>query len=441
MTIGLGMTVLSSEHRLRSTVAWRAWPLFQVSRLARYYVVAVSMASAVAIGYTAAHTTFVSHQIVSFAILLCCGLASVEATRRIDYTQGVLVRDLLTVWCLPVAILLPPFYALVVPGPLLALTQLRVHRGLIYRRVFSAAAISLAYGSASWMFRALPASFAGPAPHWGRHTVTWGLAVAACDVLAWLVNNWLIVVAIKSTDRTARLRDLIFNTEALFADFVQWNLAVVITLVAGDSPVLLVFAAPAVLMQRRFMMHAQLLSSSRIDSKTGLLNAAAWEREASAQITRATRAHAPVTVALIDIDRFKTVNDTYGHLAGDEVLKAVSRMFTETLRAYDVVGRFGGEEFVVLLPRTNSEDALRIAERLRHHVAESPISISPGDGSLRVAITVSIGIASLAGAHRQLTDLLAAADTALYIAKDGGRNQTRVMTDDSYFQPAPEPAN
>jgi diguanylate cyclase (GGDEF)-like protein len=435
------MTVLSLDHRLRSVLAWLDWPVLQLPRPVRCYIIAVPVVAATAIGYAAAHTTFVGDQLVSFAILLCCGLASVEATRRIDYTQGGLVRDLLTVWCLPVAILLPPFYALVVPGPLLALTQLRVHRGLIYRRVFTAAAIGLAYGSASWMFRVLPASFAGPSPHWGRHTVTWGIAVAVCDVLAWLVNNWLIVVGIKASDPTARLRDLVFNTEALFADFVQWNLAVVITVVAANSPVLLAFAAPAVLMQRRFMMHAQLLSSSRIDSKTGLLNAAAWEREASAQITRATRVHAPVTVALIDIDRFKTVNDTHGHLAGDEVLKAVSRMFKEMLRAYDVVGRFGGEEFVVLLPRTNSEDAFRIAERVRHHIAESPISISPGDGSLRVAITVSMGIASLTGAQRQLTDLLAAADTALYRAKDGGRNQTRVMTDDGCFQPAPEPAN
>lgn len=435
------MTVLSLDHRLRSALAWRDWPLLQLTPPVRCFIIGVSAGAATAIGYAAAHTTFVGHQFVSFAILLCCGLASVEATRRIDYTQGGLVRDLLTVWCLPVAILLPPFYALVVPGPLLALTQLRVHRGLIYRRVFTAAAISLAYGSASWLFHALPDSFAGPSPHWGRHTVSWGLAVALCDVLAWLVNNWLILVAIKASDRTARLRDLVFNTEALFADFVQWNLAVVITLVAADSPVLLVFAAPAVLMQRRFMMHAQLLSSSRIDPKTGLLNAAAWEREASAQITRATRAHAPVTIALIDIDRFKTVNDTHGHLAGDEVLKAISRMFTEVLRGYDAVGRFGGEEFVVLLPRTSSEEAFHIAERLRNHIAESAISISPGEGSLRVAITVSIGIASLTGAHRQLTDLLAAADTALYMAKDGGRNQTRVITDDGYFQSAPEPAN
>lgn len=422
-------------------LVWRDWPVFQVSWSARWYVIAVPAVALAAIAMAAIHTTFVSHQLGSFVILLCCGLVSVEATRRVDYTQGSLVRDLLTAWCLPVAILLPPIYALVVPIPLLALTQARVHRGLIYRRVFSAAATGLSYGSASWMFRALPASIAGPAPHLGQHTVIWGLAVAGCDLLAQLVNNWLIVVAIKSTDRTARLRDLVFNTEALFADFVQWNLAVVITLIAADSPFLLIFASPAVLLQRRFMMHAQLVSSSRIDAKTELLNAATWEREASAQITRAARARAPVTIALIDIDRFKSVNDTYGHLAGDEALKSVSRMFKEMLRAYDVIGRFGGEEFVVLFPRTGTQDAFRIAERLRKHIAESPISVSPADGSLRVAITVSIGLATLTGAHRQLTDLLAAADTALYMAKDGGRNQTRVMTDDDNFQPAPEPAS
>jgi len=131
-------------------------------------------------------------------------------------------------------------------------------------------------------------------------------------------------------------------------------------------------------------------------------------------------------VALIDIDHFKAVNDTHGHLAGDSVLRAVSDVLRDQLREYDVVGRFGGEEFVVLLPQTDEADALSIAERLRAHVAA--LSIPVQDGAAYVRLTISIGVAALDAVGGEVTDLLAAADAALYFAKDAGRNRTHVAT-------------
>src|SRR5215469_7340958 len=150
--------------RRRLTAAVRQWPLGQLSVLPRLYVIAVTAAAAVAAAIAGVGVSFQAGQLLLFAVLLSCGLGSVEATRRMDIPQGGIVRDLTTVWCLPVAILLPPLYALVVPWPLLALTQWRVHRGIVYRRVFSAAAIGLAYGAASWTFRSLPLVAAGPSP-------------------------------------------------------------------------------------------------------------------------------------------------------------------------------------------------------------------------------------------------------------------------------------
>ncbi len=318
------------QRWLRRAAASREWPLCQLRWAPRSYVIGVPAVAATAVGIAAASTSFSEHELATFAVLLCCGLVSVEATRRVDYSQGGLVRDLLTVWCLPIAILLPP------------------------------------------------------SPGSGHHTLTWALAVAGCDLLGWLINNVLIIAAIKATDPTARVSELVFSREAVFADFVQWNLAVVVTIVAAESLVLLVFAAPAVLMQRRFMMHAQLVSKTRIDPKTGLLNAAAWEREAATELTRAVRTRTPLAVALIDIDHFKAVNDTHGHLAGDEVLRTVSNTFGQMLRRYDLAGRFGGEEFALLLPHTSGSDAHRITERLRTHIAQLPIPIRPGPDSPRV---------------------------------------------------------
>jgi diguanylate cyclase (GGDEF)-like protein len=198
-----------------------------------------------------------------------------------------------------------------------------------------------------------------------------------------------------------------------------------------------------VLLARRFIMHAQLLAASRIDTKTGLLNAATWEREAEVEVTRAVRMHIPLAVALVDIDHFKVVNDTYGHLAGDKALRAVTDALRSQLRGSDMAGRFGGEEFVLLLPQAREQDALMVAERLRAHIAGMSIPVDDDDEtSPRIRLTISVGVASVDGGEsRELTDLLAAADSALYHAKETGRNKTHVVSAGlRALLPAPRPA-
>jgi diguanylate cyclase (GGDEF)-like protein len=168
-----------------------------------------------------------------------------------------------------------------------------------------------------------------------------------------------------------------------------------------------------------------------MDSKTGLLNAATWEREAATQVARAARTRTPLAVALVDIDHFKTVNDTYGHLVGDRALREIGDAFKLLLRDYDLVGRFGGEEFVLLLPQTRGHDAYRIAERIRTYIADAPIRAPTEPGADPVRVTVSIGVAALDSYRRDLTELLAAADGALYRAKQAGRNQVHMVTSDA----------
>ena len=139
--------------------------------------------------------------------------------------------------------------------------------------------------------------------------------------------------------------------------------------------------------------------------------------------------HIPLAVALMDIDHFKAVNDTYGHLIGDKALRAVTDALRSQLRGYDLAGRFGGEEFVVLLPQAREQDALSVAERLRAHIAGLSIPVDDRDESAGcVTLTISVGVASLDGESRELTDLLAAADAALYHAKETGRNKTHVIS-------------
>ncbi len=416
----------------RRVVAWadfRDWAWWQLPWLLRSYVGLVPVTAFALIGYAASQTAWRSGDLVKFLLLLGCGLISVAATPRIAYTQGALVRDFITVWVLPVAILLPPVYAMVAPIPLLAMTQWVIHRGVVHRRVFTACAMGLAYGAASVVFRAFPASLAGPSLGRGSHVLTWTLVVAICEILGGRGHNALIVLAVKISDPTIRLADQELSREALQADFAEFDLGVLITVVVAVNPVLAVFAVPSVLLARRFIMHAQLLAQSRIDTKTGLLNASTWEREATVEIARAVRTGSPLALALVDIDHFKVVNDTYGHLVGDKALRAVTDALRGQLRNYDLAGRFGGEEFVILLPQTREYDALTVAERLRAHIAAMTIPVDDADPPGRVVqLTISVGVAALDGEQRELTDMLAAADSALYYAKETGRNRTHVIT-------------
>jgi diguanylate cyclase (GGDEF)-like protein len=189
---------------------------------------------------------------------------------------------------------------------------------------------------------------------------------------------------------------------------------------AGD--LLLLVALPPVIWLQRSLMHQQLAAAARTDPKTGLLNAIAWQREADGEVARALRAGTPLALLLVDVDHFKRVNDNHGHLIGDEVLRALATELRQQVRESDVVGRFGGEEFTVLLPRTDDADAYAIAERLRASAGRMSVPAAHA----RIRVTVSIGVAVLGQHGHDLFELLAAADVALYKAKDAGRDQVRV---------------
>lgn len=124
----------------------------------------------------------------------------------------------------------------------------------------------------------------------------------------------------------------------------------------------------------------------------------------------------------MDLDYFKKINDTYGHLAGDTVLQQVAQRFQKAVRGYDSVGRYGGEEFLILVPGCNAPNLIATAERLRRCIADQPIPTSSGD----VSVTVSMGLVSTAEKAHDSQDseiLLRAADAALYVAKAEGRNR------------------
>jgi diguanylate cyclase (GGDEF)-like protein len=406
----------------------RDWPVWSLPGQLRAFVLTVICADLACIAVSMATFRFHAGHLALFGALLACGAVTVELTRRAGESAGV-VKDVYAVWELPVVILLPPLYALVMPAIRLALTQWRVRRAPPYRRVFTAAALGLAYGSASLVYHAILPDGYHPRAFLWDHSAVWLAAAVACGLAQWAVNQGLVLTAVKLADPATRIKDTVFGREPLHNDATELCAAVLVALGMTVSNLTLIIALPLATLLQRSFRHAQLLNEARADAKTGLLNAATWEREATAEVARAVRSGAPLAVALLDLDRFKQINDTYGHLLGDEVLRQIAGTMIGVLRDYDLAGRFGGEEFVMLLPQTRAVDAFRIAERVRAHVSRLSIYAGGTAGSERVPVTVSIGVAALdAGSRRELTELIAAADAALYRAKASGRDQVQMIS-------------
>lgn len=180
----------------------------------------------------------------------------------------------------------------------------------------------------------------------------------------------------------------------------------------------------AVLVQRYWSRLAEanveLHHMAHTDFLTGLMNRRALLEAAAGELARARRYGSTVSVLMIDIDHFKAINDTLGHKAGDAVLQRLAGTIRQTLREVDLIGRWGGEEFVALLPETATTRAYEVAERVRQTIAETEMR---NHDTPPVSLTVSVGLATLDHADETIDTLIARADAALYQAKEGGRNR------------------
>jgi len=393
---------------------------------ARFLICAVDVLFAVAVVVGLITASWRSSDLLTFAVLVGCGMVSIEASLRLVWRgprAGRAANDLLAVWTIPVVLLLPPVYAALAAAPLLLFGQFRVAKRPPVKLVFSLAAAGLASYIAATLRDSV---MAGARPEIHSLVGTPG-AVAltiACVIVRYAVNMGVVAEVVALTSPAARVRDSFTDLDAWGAIAAEGCTGVLVALACTASPFAVLFAVAPVLVLQRTLLLAEFREAARTDSKTGLANSSYWREVADRALSRARGGHEPLAILLVDIDHFKVVNDRYGHLLGDEVLRAVANGLTHGLRPGDFVGRFGGEEFVVLLAGSDLEQAKHAAERIRSHVAE--LSVPASNRREPVGVTISIGVAAFRESGHSVHELLDAADIALYAAKHAGRNCVRV---------------
>ena len=289
-----------------------------------------------------------------------------------------------------------------------------------YRVVFSAATVLLAVMSVQPVLRLFGAGDVLRADWQGGLVL---LAFSVSILVYTSVNGVPVAIAVKA-HHPARPWSKTFGTKAENAlELATLSLGAVTATVLVTQPVLVALMLLPVIVLHRNVLMRQLEEKAAQDSKTGMLTAEEWQTRVAAELVRNARTREPFAVLMVDLDRFKKVNDTYGHVAGDAVLRTVAMTITGQLRAYDSVGRWGGEEFVVLLPQIPGNDARDVAERIRVAVGALTVTVTVSESTHVITdLSASVGVACFPDAATTVDGLVHVADERMYQAKRAGRN-------------------
>ena len=333
---------------------------------------------------------------------------------------------------LAAALLVGPLCVVLVAVAPFAVEQLRRPKQ-IHIQVFNASTHILAALAAGGVYSWFRGSW--PPAHGVADT---GIVLigAACALLTLLAINHVTLALVLSWARGVPPRESgLFGVEGLLTDATLLALGVVVAALWTAGHSLVLFALVPFALLQRALYFPELTRASRTDPKTGLINSAYFTELADEELRRAARFGHSVAVVVADLDLLRNINNAYGHLAGDVVLKGVADILREEVREYDVVARFGGEEFALLLPDAEAEEAQQVAERIRGRVArqgfEVATSVTP------ITATLSLGVAVLGAHGNTLKELMHAADLAVYRAKIEGRDRVRAARSEDSAGTAP----
>jgi diguanylate cyclase (GGDEF)-like protein/putative nucleotidyltransferase with HDIG domain len=384
----------------------------RLSVAALLYLTAVAALTAAVAGPFLPRLEQPSHEWGMFVILASAAAVAqlflVRTGKNLSYQTSI-------VFLIPAALLLPPELVALVPVVKYLPDWLK-NRTAWYIQVFNICNFTLAILAASG-----GAHLVGQLSFGGHDQLRFALAGLTACVLLVAVNHALLAPML-ALARGHSLRETgLFSFQSLSTDLVLAALGIGIAAFWELNPWLVPFAVAPLVLIHRSLAVPKLEAEARVDPKTGLFNARHFGQALNEELTRAARFERPLSLIMADLDLLRDVNNTYGHLAGDAVLRGIAEVFRALLRHYDVPARFGGEEFSILLPETSAEEALEIAERIRRAVAQRTFDVETSSEPIRV--TVSIGVASFPRDGTDPNELIHQADLAVYRAKLQGRNR------------------
>jgi diguanylate cyclase len=397
----------------------RRWAIWSIPAPARAFLIGVEMlAAALTIGLIATER-LATPEVVRFGVLLLLTIGYAELSNRSERMRRYLGAgrptprpNPLSVWSFAALLVLPIGWAAAFIAVQYAHTLIQRRREQTskpYRQVFVAAAAMLAQlTAAAVILDGAP----GDALHGGLLA---NLSVLLAAAVFTVVDLGVMLTGMWLTARPASVRAMLPDCDALGYELVSLASGVATADLLLHTPWLVpIMLAPVAYLHRSSMMK-MLREAARTDSKTGLLNTIAWTEHARLALSRCDRSGRSAAVLIIDVDHFKAINDLRGHLVGDQVLTEVANVLRRELRGHDGIGRFGGDEFVVVLEELDPADTVVVARRLQTALA----AIRVGD----LAPGMSMGMAHTEDHSANLERLLAAADDALYAAKTGGRGR------------------
>ena len=288
-----------------------------------------------------------------------------------------------------------------------------------YIQTFNIATYLLNVLAAWFVFDAL-------APHGLVLSWSTGAAVASAGLAFAALNHLMVALVLWLARGIPLSKSGVISRESLETDMALLGVGTGMAVFWTVEPFLIVLEIVPLFLIYRALFVPKLKEEAHLDAKTGLLVARRFMQLLNEEMDRVVKSPRATSLIMADLDLFRNINNSYGHLAGDEVLLGVAGVLSNTLRSDDLIGRFGGEEFVILLKATDAEGAMRAAERVRLAVESTGISVSDFPDPLRV--TMSLGVASFPDPCPDLEGLLRDADRAVYRSKLDGRNRVTMAT-------------
>jgi diguanylate cyclase (GGDEF)-like protein len=408
-----------------------SWRIQRLSVRSRTFLFSVEVAAAILTVVLALWYLPSSEEWRNFAVIVAMGILVAEITKRVERMRRRFSDtphvNMSSVWTFSAALCTSPVLAAATTVVLYLHLWHRSWREITgmhpFRVVFSVAAVVLSCHAAFlvnlWLPGRLPVDLGGPVGV---------LAFVLVIVVYWVVNSALVGAAISVLRSDRTIGRLVGSWSENAIEYATLVLGGLVVLVLAWYPWFVALIPLPLYVLHRSVLARQFEYDATMDDKTGLLKAGTWQSLASREVERATQHDIELGLLMVDVDHFKHVNDRYGHLVGDQALRAVALALRGAVRSTDLVGRFGGEEFVILLvgaDHTGSvETGKRICERVRALRVEDAIT---GATYPDLHLSVSVGVATFPGNGDTLEDLLRAADTALFATKDAGRDGVQAM--------------